>query len=256
MITQNYFTFPFQLPRVISQIHNWPLYLSNYLLRRKRPAEYKLKNGFRLIDGTGTLAGTIAVIFIRREYGSMKDYRTIIDIGANMGSFAVYAALACPNAKIYCFEPEERNFRVLMQNIGINSLQKRVRAFQCAVASSSGDRPMAIGLSPLNSLVTLGTCRARQMVRCTTLRDIFKQNKLETVDFLKVNCEGAEYEIFEGCNRDDFERMPRIRLEYHNLGNAKKNGEWLAKYLAGQGYEIEHFTRYRGESGFIWALRK
>ena len=61
MISQHYFTFPFQIPRVIGQIRNWPLYLSNYLLRRKQPAEYEMRNGFRLIDGRGTLAGTIAV---------------------------------------------------------------------------------------------------------------------------------------------------------------------------------------------------
>ena len=256
MISQNCFTFPFQLPQVISQIRNWPLYLLNYLLRRNRLAEYKLRNGFRLIDGRGTLAGTIAVIFIRREYGRMQDYRTIVDIGANMGGFAVYAALSCPNAKIYCFEPEERNFGVLMQNIAINSLQERVRAFQCAVASSNENRAMAIGPSPMNSLVTKDACERRQMVRCTTLREIFKQQELETVDFLKMNCEGAEYEILEGCTRSDFERMPRIRLEYHNLDTANQNGEWLAKYLMSQGYQIEHFTSPRDDSGFIWAALK
>lgn len=256
MISKNYFTFPFHLPRVISQIRNWPLYLSNYLLRRKRPAEYKLRNGFRLIDGRGTLAGTIAVVLIRQEYGPIQDCRTIIDIGANMGCFTVYAALTCPNAEIYCFEPEERNFEVLIKNIAINSLEVRVHAIQYAVASSNGDRVIAIGESPLNSLVTLGTCREHQTVRCTTLRDIFKQNKLETVDLVKMNCEGAEYEIFEGCKHEDFERMLRIRVEYHNLGGAKQSGEWLAKFLESQGYLIEHFTRYRNESGFIWALRK
>jgi FkbM family methyltransferase len=186
----------------------------------------------------------------------MQDYRTIVDIGANMGSFAVYAALVCPNSKIYCFEPEERNFGVLMQNIAINSLEERVHAFQCAVASSSGYRTMAIGPSPLNSLVKKDVWESRQTVRCTTLREIFRQQELETIDLLKMNCEGAEYEILAGCTHTDFERMPRIRLEYHNLDTAKQNGNWLAKYLKGQGYQIEHFTRYRDESGFIWAELK
>ncbi len=256
MISQHYFTFPFQLPRVISQIRNWPVYLFNYLLRRKRPAEYTLRRGFRLIDGRGTLAGTIAVIFVRREYGPMQDYRTIVDIGANMGSFAVYAALTCPNSKIYCFEPEEQNFRVLMQNIAVNSLETRVRAFQCAVASNSGYRAMAIGPSPLNSLVATEACERSQTVLCITLPEILKQQELEAVDLLKMNCEGAEYEILAGCTRTDFKRMPRIRLEYHNLDTTKKNGKWLANYLKGQGYQIEHFTRYRGDSGFIWATLK
>ncbi len=256
MISQHYFTFPFQLPRVISQIRNWPLYLLNYLLRRKRPAVYQLRNGFQLIDGRGTLAGTIAVIFVRREYGPMQDYRTIVDIGANMGSFTVYAALTCPNAKIYCFEPEGRNFGVLMKNITVNSLDARVHAFQFAVAASSDSRAMAIGLSPLNSLVTKDACDKSQTVRCTTIQEIFKRQKLLTIDLVKMNCEGAEYEILESCTHADFKRMPRIRLEYHNLDADKQNGKWLATYLKVQGYQIEHYTSYRGESGFIWATLK
>jgi FkbM family methyltransferase len=256
MISQHYFTFPFQLPRVIGQISNWPLYLSNYLLRRKRPAEYRLRNGYRLIDGRGTLAGTIAVVFVRREYGPMEDFKTILDIGANMGSFMVYAALKCPNAKIYCFEPEEQNFGFLSRNIAVNSLGTRVQAFRCAVAATNGDRELGIGDSPLNSLVAGVADKGRQLVNCTTLKDIFKEQGLESVDLLKMNCEGAEYEIFEGCAGEDFQRIPRIRLEYHNLDGIKRNGDWLAKFLEGQGYRIENFTRYRGESGFIWAVRK
>jgi len=256
MISQNYFTFPYYFPSIIRQISNWPLYLFNYLMRRNRPAEYRLRTGFRLIDGRGTLAGTMAVVFIRREYGRMKDYRTIIDIGANMGAFAVYAGMNCPNATIYCFEPEERNFKILQKNIAINALEKRIHLFQCAVASSSGNRDMAVGESPLNSLVTTTDRKTIQSVRCTTLREFLKEQKLETLDLLKMNCEGAEYEILENCTRSDFEKMPRIRLEYHNIDGMKRNGKWLANYLKDEGYQIEHFTRYRNESGFIWAVLK
>jgi FkbM family methyltransferase len=256
MISKNYFTLPFYVPRIISMISNWPLYFFNYLSRRKQPAEYVLRNGYKLIDSRGTIPGTIAVVFIRQEYGPLQDYKTILDIGANMGCFAVYAALACPNAEIYCFEPEERNFGNLKMNININSLDKRVHAINCAVASSTGSRELVIGESPLNSLVTLEASGSRQTVNCVTLRDIFRENKLESVDLVKMNCEGAEYEIFEGCTTEDFERMPRIRVEYHNLDNEKQTGEWLAKYLESHGYQIEHFTRYLEESGFIWALRK
>ncbi len=115
---------------------------------------------------------------------------------------------------------------------------------------------MAIGPSPLNSLVAKDECVRLQTVCCTTLREILKQQELETIDLLKMNCEGAEYEILAGCTHADFERMPRIRLEYHNLGSTTHNGKWLAKYLKSQGYQIEHFSRYRGESGFIWAMLK
>jgi FkbM family methyltransferase len=255
MITQNYFTLPFYIPRICSLWSNWPEYLFNYVLRRHKPAEYRMRTGFRLIDGEGSLAGTLAVVFIRREYGSLKGFRTIVDIGANMGSFAVYAAQSCPDAKIYCFEPEQQNFRLLKQNIEINELDGRVSAFQCAVASDNGRRELAVGESPLNSFHTIRNSVSHQTVDCMTLRNILADERLDTIDLLKMNCEGAEYEILEGCSENDFKRIANIRLEYHVLDAQSRNGEALSRWLETRGYRIERFTRRLKESGFIWAVR-
>jgi FkbM family methyltransferase len=255
MISQHYFTFVFYLPRLVGQIRNWPSYLWNYLSRRRRPAEYRLRNGWRLIDGTGTLAGTIAVVFVRREYGRLSDLRTIVDIGANMGSFTIFAAMNNPNATIYSFEPEKRNFDFLRQNVEINSLEKRVHTFPCAVSASAGQRKMAIRTSPLNTLVVENGERALQTVDCVSLQSILHDHGLDTIDLLKMNCEGAEYEILENCASADFARLLNIRLEYHTLDSGKRNGDALAKFLEKQGYRIQRFTRYRGVSGFIWATR-
>lgn len=255
MITQNYFTFPFYIPRICSLWSNWPEYLFNYVLRRQKPAEYRMRCGFRLIDGRGSLAGTLAVVFVRREYGSLEGFRTIVDIGANMGSFAVYAAQSCPDARIYCYEPEHQNFGFLTQNIKINELEKRVSAFQCAVASHSGRRDLAVGKSPLNSFHIVSDHTSRQMVRCTTLREILADQRLGKIDLLKINCEGAEYEILEACSETDFDRIANIRLEYHNLDAQDRNGESLSQWLETRGYRIERFTRRLKESGFIWAVR-
>ena len=96
----------------------------------------------------------------------------------------------------------------------------------------------------------------KQTVNCVTIQDFCREQGIHKIDLLKMNCEGAEYEIFEGCSPGDFQRMPRIRLEYHYLDETKRNGPWLAKFLESKGYYIEHYTNYRGESGFIWATRK
>jgi FkbM family methyltransferase len=208
-----------------------------------------------MLDVSGTLAGTIAVVFVRREYGEMKEFRTIVDIGANMGTFALYAAQNCPGARIYCYEPERRNFECLSQNIRNNKLEGRVAATQCAVASTSARREMAVGLSPLHSLVDSASIGERQVVDCMTLADILRERSLESVDLLKVNCEGAEYEIFGNCAQEHLNRIRNIRLEYHVLDAVKKNGDSLCRLLKDLGFTIERFTRYKGESGFIWAGR-
>jgi FkbM family methyltransferase len=222
----------------------------NYILHRDRPAEYRMRNGFRLTDATGTLSQ----VFVRRQYGSLERFRTIVDVGANVGSFAVYAAQPDRDVRIYCYEPEQQNFCLLKQNIRINGLEGRVSAFQCAVASSEGRRNLAVVACPLNSFHVLPDGGRYQIVDCTTLKNILADHHLEAIDLLKMNCEGAEYEILEGCSKSQFERIANIRLEYHNL-DASRSGESLSRYLETRGYRIERFTRRLGHSGFIWATR-
>jgi FkbM family methyltransferase len=255
MISEHYFTFPFYVPRICRNWSNWPEYLFNYLLRRNTPAMYRMRNGVRLVDDSGTLAGTIAVVFIRQEYGCLYQYRTIVDIGAHVGSFAVYAAQLCPDASIYCYEPEARNFSFLKKNIGLNRLEGRVTAVQCAVASHNGRRDLAVSGSLLNSFHIMAPGAGCETVDCTTLSEILASQGLETVDLLKMNCEGAEYEILEGCSASDLNRIANIRLEYHNLDDEGRNGESLSRFLQNRGYRIERFSRYLNASGFIWATR-
>jgi FkbM family methyltransferase len=255
LITTNYFTFPFYIPRICRLLSNWPRYLFNYSFRRSNPAQYRMRDGIRMIDGSGTLAGTLAVVFVRREYGDLAKFQTIVDIGAHLGGFAVYAARSCPDARIYCYEPEQRNFALLKRNIDINGLDGRVSVFQSAVASNSGARDLAVGDSLVNSFHIPPPNASLETVDCTTLKDIFVHQGLEAIDLLKINCEGAEYEILESCSHADFNRIANIRLEYHNLDTVNRNGDSLARFLQSRGYRIDRFSRYRGDSGFIWATR-
>jgi len=255
MISQNCFTFPLYLPRVCRIWRNWPEYLVNYVFRRNKRTEYRMRCGVRFIDDQGHLAGTLAVVFVRREYGKVDQFRTIVDIGANVGSFAIYAAQSNPNATVYCFEPESVNFDSLTRHVAINGLDDRVLAFQFAVASSTGERELAVSESLSNSFHMVSCGATMQPVACTTLGDIFEQQQLDTVDLLKMNCEGAEYEILEGCSNDVLDRISNVRLEYHNLPSTRRNGESLARFLSSRGFRIERFTRYFDTSGFIWAAR-
>ena len=255
MITLNYFTFPFYIPRICRLWRNWPEYLFNYVLRRYRPTEYRMRSGLRVIDATGTLPGTLAEVFVRRRYGPVERFRTIVDVGANVGSFALYAADSCPEARIFCYEPEQQNFSLLKQNLQINGLEGRVSAFQRAVGSRKGPRKLAVGISQLNAFDDLRDSPSHQMVECTTLQDIRAAHCLETLDLLKMNCEGAEYEILETCSNSDYEGVLNIRLEYHNLDAESRNGESLRRHLEARGYRIERFTRRLTDSGFIWATR-
>jgi FkbM family methyltransferase len=262
MISQNYLTLPLYLPRICRLWSNWHEYLFDYLLRRRgkfrksQLSVYKLRDGTRLVDTSGTLAGTMAVVFVRREYGELAQFKTIVDVGANLGCFAVYAAQRCPDAKIYCYEPQKQNFASLQRNIEINGLTDRVSAFPYAVASKSGRRDLAVTAESLvNSFYIIPDESGRETVDCTTLGEILETHKLETIDLLKLNCEGTEYEILESLSSEHLARISNVRLEYHNLEAQSRSGEWLVRFFRDRGFRIERFTRYMKRSGFVWATR-
>jgi FkbM family methyltransferase len=255
MISQHYFSFAFYIPRILILCKNWDEYLYNYVFRKKRPAEYVFRNGLRLIDNAGTMAGTLAVVFVRREYGVPRNGKVIVDIGANMGCFSIFAAEVNKGAVILCYEPELHNYEMLKENILVNDLQNRVSAYQCAIAGDRETKEMNLHESPLNSLVIGAQSLRRQTVNCIMLSDIISNNNLTQIDFLKINCEGAEYDIIERCPDVDIRKVQTLRLEYHNIDDETRNGLWLAEHLKKRGFAIKRFTTYRKESGFIWACR-
>jgi FkbM family methyltransferase len=200
------------------------------------------------------LAGTIAVVYVRKEYGDVGGFQTIVDIGANIGCFMLYAAQLNPNGKIYCFEPERKNFAVLNRNIELNDLTHRVAAYQLAVADTVGTAKMNLGMSPLHSLYGPRES-SQQEVMCTTLMKLMNDNSIEIIDLLKLNCEGAEYDILGRCPAGVFARINNIRLEYHKRQNIERDARYLITLLKGQGFAIQRVTQYKHESGFIWASR-
>ncbi len=255
-LSPHVFTFPFLLPRVVALLRNWPVYLLHYLGRTGRPARYLLRDGRVLVDEPGTLAGTFAVVFIRREYGVFRDLRTIVDIGANMGTFAVYAAGLCPQARILCVEPEPRNYARLQEHLRMNNLSDRVTALPLAIGGRAGPRRLALRDSPVHSLIAEQSDAQFLEVPCTTLPELLRENGMTQVDLLKINCEGMEYEILETLTAADVAGIDRIRMEYHNLDGGRRNGPAARARLEELGFHIERYSRYRDSSGFIWARRE
>ena len=77
---------------------------------------------------------------IHKKYGDIRNKTVIVDIGANIGVFSIYAATHAKNATVYAFEPVLANYELLIQNISKNDLNNRIRAFNLGCASESGKR--------------------------------------------------------------------------------------------------------------------
>ena len=243
------------LPRIIWLLKNWPTYLAHYLGLKDGGETFYFRDGAVLTDVEGTLSGTIAVVFIRRNYGSTVGKSIVVEIGANIGTFAVYAASHTKALQMYCYEPIKSNYDLLLHNINLNSMSKRINAFNFAVAGQAGTRLMYLETSPEHSFIQVTTNSVSVPVQCVTLRDIFENNRLQKVDLLKINAEGAEYEIIYSAPNTCFEKIEEIRMEYHEDDTEGHDRATLQAFLEQRGYVTKHLYHHTKHEGFLWMAK-
>jgi len=242
-------------PAIIRNIKTWPTYFLYYLGFKKGGGKFVFRDGTTIVDNEGTASGTIAVVFIRKQYGTVVGKPTIVEIGANIGTFAVFAAKSDKTARLYSYEPVKANYDVLLRNIAANGLQGRVTAFNLGVASRTEQRDFYLTSSPEHTLIKSAAAGHSVRVNCVSLSDILRANKLSKVDLLKINCEGAEFEILYSTPKECFELIDEIRMEYHDQSAAGHNLIDLQAYLATLGYVTTHLYRHRDDEGFLWVKK-
>lgn len=244
------------LPAIVSSIENWDIFLQNYIAGKNGECTYRFRGGLKFHTKGAFDAATLAVVFFKKDYGAVADGMTIVDIGANIGAFSIYAASQAENVRIYAYEPMPENFEVCRQNIDINDLGSTVKAFRAGVAERAGPRRLYLSGSPFHTLIQKDDTGPSCEINCTTLEDIFVDNQLEYIDLLKIDCEGAEYEILYNLPDAYFNKIKSIRMEYHNKAKPKENIDELRKFLVEKGYIVTSFRRDSSSSGIIWLTRQ
>lgn len=248
------------LPAVARQVKNWPAFMYHYALGFVPAGAYRFRNGAALKIGRGVDHVPIIEIFLRRDYGTLPDDAVILDLGANIGSFSIYAATTTRNARVYAYEPMPEFYRLMEENVRLNGQAAAIKCFNYAVACEATDREMFVaGTSfffPTFVAPEAGAPAARRArVRCTTLANILDVNQLAQVDLLKMDIEGAEYEIFYRTAPAYLNRIKEIRMEYHNLDSDGQNVESLKRFLTERGYRITHEQSNSPTNGNLWARR-
>lgn len=123
------------------------------------------------------------------------DPQTIIDVGAHVGISSILFALKYPRAKIFAVEPEESNFRALVRNV---KAYRNIVPIRAALWRQDGE----VGLTqsdahPKGSYRV--TENGTQMVRAITMTALMRDARIESIDLLKVDIEGAEIQVFADC---------------------------------------------------------
>jgi FkbM family methyltransferase len=144
----------------------------------------------------------------------------VVDVGAHIGAFALRAAMFAPGVRVCAYEPSPANYRLLKRNIELNGLGGRIVASQSAVGGSRGRRRLYFDSMSAagDSLCTPSPAgNGFAEVDCVALNDVFDQKGIERCGFLKMDCEGAEYEILAQTPDKYLRKVERISLEYHSI---------------------------------------
>lgn len=156
----------------------------------------------------------------------------VVDLGANVGFFTNLAAKKCK--KVISIEGSPEMFSCLVKNTSEEN--KNIQYINANIVSKKDYILNVWSKNP--SKINL------------TIEDIFKINNLDKIDFLKIDIEGLEYDIFDDIHPSILQNINKIAIETHNdelnykLKNifANKNFFYFDWYIDGYKTTTYYFT--------------
>lgn len=173
----------------------------------------------------------------------LQDGWSIIDIGGGVGDFTILAAHNHPNSRVFAFEPTPSSYGLLQENLKMNGITN-VQAFPAAVWSKNGDIEIDTGMGEPVQF----TSQARQgvepppsgkvVVSGYSLETVFEMTGVPKCNLMKLDCEGAEYEILFKAPDSILQRIDRIVMEYHDNAGPYTHND-MARFLTEKGYQVK-----------------
>jgi FkbM family methyltransferase len=180
----------------------------------------------------------------------------VIDIGAGLGDFAVMAARRQPQARVLAFEPFPDSAELCRRNVRLNGLTN-VQVIEAAVGRDSGRIGLDISSSESvqYSTVSNAATQSALLVQTQGLGQVFSEYGVDRCDMLKLDCEGAEFEILLTLERAILDRIDCISMEYHDGVTAASHRE-LEAALSSTGFVVTRVANpVHANLGFIHADR-
>ena len=238
---------------LVRNVENWPSYFVHKQSSTFRPTRFVTRGAGLSFDvPTRELYLVFKEIFLTDFYSfqtwidQLPSVPIVIDVGANAGYFNMLLLSRRPDAKIYAYEAIESNVRLFQKNIEINPIiGDKIQLFHRAVTGKpmdtitlykEADADNSVTASVFNDFETHNLTSVT--VEAISLSQILEENKLDHVDFLKLDCEGSEYPILYESPKDIWKKVRKIFLEVHNLDASTRNFDFIKNFLESEGYHV------------------
>lgn len=175
----------------------------------------------------------------------LKNGATALDIGANIGYFTLLMArLVGAEGRVIAFEPFLPVFSLLQENLTLNHLAW-AQAECLAVSDSEGSARMESENDNQHSFITHFSETGDLTVSTISLDQYIETGKFTSLDFIKIDVEGAEDAVILGMTRTLREYHPVVLVEIHHTDGTESSG---LSQLAEMGYQLQ-----RVEKGGLYA---
>ena len=227
-----------------------------------REMTFRMRNGYTVVtpnaDGARfPLYEIFADDAYRLEelFADVDPDAAILDVGGQIGSFSLASARAMPQARIHVYEASPTSADYVMRNVEANNLASRVIVHPKALSGEKGtftfvDSGTASGHNGLTAPAGLGE---EVTVDCETF-----DNAVETaggnVQVVKMDVEGAEYDIILRSNPSSWQDVRKVVIEYHPVPGHSL--EELTTFFAAVGITpTRHYPGLRAGLGLMWLDR-
>lgn len=200
-------------------------------------------------------------IFVNKDYNFLSPEKCVlIDIGANVGMASIFFSKLEHVDKIYAFEPVQDTYDIALKNVKNNNIKKIIRFSNYGLGNSDREEKFLFNRKARGNFGMRVKSNETPNDSLET-RSIFIKKASEEIDLIlkenpdyriviKMDCEGAEYEILEDLHNSSLiSKIDIFILEWHDYG-----ADLLEQYLIENNYTV--FSRDLGiVSGILSAVR-
>lgn len=241
--------------QLISSI--WSYHLSK-ILPKGTQVIVPLNNGLKIHLRSRTADRMIfKEIFLQEIYNKhgidVEENDTVIDIGANVGMFTLYASQKAKSGCVFSFEPFEENYQLLMNQVNTNKL-KNVFAFKKGVFNKEGTQDLFLsGINTGGHSIQFEQEGGKITIDVITLSKFCTDNNIHQIDFLKIDCEGSEFEILKS-DPSILQKVRKLVMECHPYGNETVDG--MIDLLKSNGFNVIREACNHENIEMLYASRK
>jgi FkbM family methyltransferase len=247
---------------------NWPRRIARFAFGKVLPKGYAYPvvrgplRGFRFILGAAAGAGGGASILfglaepeqIQAFTAAVKPGQIVFDVGANVGYYTLLGSrLVGANGLVLSIEPACRNIHYLYRHLKLNSIKNVIIlpsacSDDLGVASFSLGENCAIGHLQEIAGEQVKRCSDKTLVPTVTIDSITEHIGLP--DVIKIDVEGAEFQVLQGGQHTLAEARPSIFLSTHSAETQLQ----CLRYLESMDYTIAALDNHGQKASEYYAI--